>query len=207
MSTPLPSGRIGQGYRPCQDRSGVLPGQPSPPLQVTAERVFDAQRAVYLLRSRRSTCLFILISQFLKVKSVRQFIYNRNAEHTNFLREYCGELEPDEKPVHLFKIKSDAEETKVNDNEAQNTVAIETEELQTALDDEVNGDTDEKVNASVEVSSPEKKELLQDSAVEMNITKVSLTKKIYMAKNHKETVSKLRCNGTIIIYSFSTLKL
>ena len=139
------------------------------------------------------------------MKSVRQFIYNRNAEHTNFLREYCGELEPDEKPVHLFKIKSDAEETKENDSVAQNTVAFETEESQSASDDGIE-DADETVNDHGEMSSTEKRGH-QDSAAEMNYTKVPLTKKIYMAKDHKETDSELKCNGKIIICTFSTLKL
>ena len=93
--------------------------------------------------------------------------------------------------------------TKVNDNAANNTAAFETKELQNVLDDGV-GDADETVEARVDVSSREKVET-QRSAAEMNFTKVALTKKIYVARDEKQTVPPLKCKGKII-RSFSALK-
>ena len=119
------------------------------------------------------------------------------------MREYFGELEPEERPIHLFKIKSDAEVTKVNDNAANNTAAFETKELQNVLDDGV-GDEDETVEASVDVSSTEKVEP-QHLTADMNVTKVPLTKKIYMARDENQTIPALKCKGKIIC-SFSALK-
>ena len=101
------------------------------------------------------------------------------------MREYFGELEPEERPIHLFKIKSDAEVTKVNDNAANNTAALETKDLQNVIDDVV-GDADETVEACVDVSSRDKLEP-QRSAAEMNFTKVPLTKKIYVARDENQS--------------------
>ena len=117
------------------------------------------------------------------------------------MREYFGQLEPEERLIHLFKIKSDAEVTKVNDNAANNTAAFETKKLQNVIDDVV-GDADETVEACVDVSSTEKKES-QDSAAEMNFTKVALTKKTYMARDEKQTVRALKCKGKIICSIFT----
>ena len=90
--------------------------------------------------------------------------------------------------------------TKVNDNAANNTAAFETKKLQNVIDDVV-GDADETVEACVDVSSTEKKES-QDSAAEMNFTKVALTKKIYMARDEKQTVRALKCKGKNYLFYF-----